>query len=180
MKNQKSFYRSFSIFIIAFCLFNTLLIAQENTYNQKSEFWSHVHFGGGIGLSFSDNYFSAGLAPSAIYRFNPQFALGIGLSGTYSSHKYFYKSTVFGGSIIGLFNPINAIQISAELEENNVNINWNHGTELGNENYWYPSLFLGVGYHSNHVTVGIRYDILYSKTKSIYAEPWMPFIRLYF
>ncbi|MEO8932923.1 MAG: alpha-ketoglutarate decarboxylase [Xanthomarina sp.] len=180
MENLKYFYRNYSVIAMAFCLFTTYLTAQENTYSQKNDFWTHVHFGGGIGLNFSNNYFTVGLAPSAIYRFNPQFALGLGVSGTYSSHKYFYKSTVLGGSIIGLFNPLPDIQISAEFEENNVHINWDTRTGLANQNYWYPSLFLGAGYQTCFVTVGIKYDVLYDKKKSTYAEPWMPFIRVYF
>jgi len=180
MKNLKSIFRNYSLFTIAFCLFTSYLMAQENTYNHKSDFWDHVRFGGGIGLSFQNNYFSGTLSPSAIYQFNQQFALGVGLSGTYNSRKDYYKSTILGGSIIGLFNPIREIQISAELEENNVNINWDNRTGLTNENYWYTSLFLGAGYRTKHVTVGIRYDVLYDKEKSTYTDPWMPFIRVYF
>ncbi|HLV39637.1 alpha-ketoglutarate decarboxylase [Xanthomarina sp.] len=180
MKNLESILRNYSLFIIVFCFFTLQLTAQESTYSNKSDFWSHVRFGGGIGLSFGNNFFSGTLAPSAIYQFNQQFALGVGLSGTYNAQKYYYKSTVLGGSIIGLFNPINEVQISAEFEENNVNINWDSRTGLANQNYWYPSLFLGVGYHTRNVTVGIRYDVLYNNKKSTYADPWMPFIRVYF
>lgn len=175
-----SFYRNYSIFLIVLCLFSSHIMAQENAYVQKSDFWNHVRFGGGIGLSFGNEFFSGTLAPSAIYQFNDKFALGVGLSGTYNSQKYFYKSTILGGSIIGLFNPINEIQISAEFEENSVNIDWDQRTGFANENYWYPSLFLGVGYHTKHVTLGIRYDVLYDRNKSTYADPWMPFIRVYF
>ncbi|MCX7548438.1 alpha-ketoglutarate decarboxylase [Xanthomarina sp. F1114] len=180
MKNLKSFYRNYTIFIIVFCLFSAQMMAQENTYNQKSDFWNHVRFGGGIGLSFGNEFFSGTLAPSAIYQFNDQFALGLALSGTYNSQKYYYKSTILGGSIIVLFNPINEIQISAEFEENNVNINWDNRLGFANENYWYPSLFLGAGYRTRYVTIGIRYDVLYDNKKSTYADPWMPFIRIYF
>lgn len=89
--------------------------------NQDSpDFWNHVRFGGGVGISFGDGFFSGTLAPSAIYEFNDQFALGLGLNGTYNKQKNFYQSTVFGGSILGFFNPIEEIQLSAEFEELNV------------------------------------------------------------
>jgi hypothetical protein len=72
-------------------------------------FWDKVRFGGGIGLGFGDGFFSGTLAPSAVYEFNNTFALGVGFNGTYNTKKEFYKSTVLGGSLIGLFNPVDAI-----------------------------------------------------------------------
>jgi len=169
-----------SMLILLICLFSVSLFAQDSNYNQKNDFWNHVRFGGGIGLSFGNHFFSGTLAPNAIYQFNQQFALGAGLSGTYNSQKYYYKSTIIGGSIIGLYNPVNEIQISAEFEENNVSIDWDNRTGFANENYWYPSLFLGVGYHARNLTIGIRFDVLYDNSKSTYADPWMPFVRVYF
>lgn len=131
-------------------------------------------------MSFGDGFFSGTLAPSAIYEFNEQFALGVGLNGTYNKRKDLYKSTVFGGSLIGLFNPIPEIQLSAEFEELNVSRNWDDRYARPNENYWYPALFLGLGYRSHNVSVGIRYDVLYDEGKSIYGDAWVPFVRVYF
>ncbi|RYH73477.1 alpha-ketoglutarate decarboxylase [Flavobacteriaceae bacterium 144Ye] len=162
------------LILISVC-FNTVN-AQENT----SDFWNHVRFGGGVGLSFGDGFFSGTLAPSAIYEFNNQFALGLGLNGTYNSRKNFYKSTIFGGSLIGLFQPINEIQLSAEFEELNVSRKWEDNLGIEDQNYWYPALFIGAGYRTQNVTFGIRYDVLYDEDKSIYADPWIPFVRFYF
>lgn len=153
-----------------------LSVGQED----EDSFWKHVRFGGGLGLSFGDGFFSGTLAPSAIYEFNPQFALGVGLNGTYASRKDYYKATIFGGSVIGLYNPINELQLSAEFEELNVNRKWEFEDGDVTDNYWYPALFLGAGYRSRHVTFGIRYDVLYDDDKSIYANAWMPFVRVYF
>ncbi|MCK7589233.1 alpha-ketoglutarate decarboxylase [Subsaxibacter sp. CAU 1640] len=166
--------------IFAFLVISTSLTFSQNTRSDSNEFWKHVRFGGGIGLSFGDGFFSGTLAPSAIYEFNPQFALGIGLNGTYNSRKNFFKSTIFGGSLIALFNPIQEIQLSAELEELNVQRNWEDATGIADENYWYPALFMGVGYRTQNVAFGIRYDVLYDRDKSIYADPWAPFVRVYF
>ena len=154
--------------------------AQLQTSQSSSDFWNHVRFGGGIGFSIGDGFFSGTLAPSAIYEFNNQFALGVGINGTYNTQKKIYKSTVLGGSLIGLFNPIPEIQLSAEFEELNVTRNWDERLAIGNENYWYPALFVGAGFRSHNVALGIRYDVLYDKTKSIYAEAWAPFVRVYF
>ena len=169
--------KKMKVFVFIFCLFPLMLIAQNNTQN---DFWNHVRFGGGIGLSFGDGFFSGTLAPSAIYQFNQKVAFGVGLSGTYNTSKDFYKSTIIGASVIGLFNPINGVQLSAEFEELSVSRNWDTRTGFEDENFWYPALYFGVGYRSNNVTLGIRYDVLYDKYKSIYADPWMPFVRVYF
>ncbi|MGC1632404.1 MAG: hypothetical protein WA749_09870 [Gelidibacter sp.] len=82
--------------------------------------------------------------------------------------------------MIGLFNPIPEIQLSAEFEELNVSRNWDDRLAIPNENYWYPALFVGAGFRSHNVAVGIRYDVLYDKAKSIYAKAWAPFVRVYF
>ncbi len=167
------------IILCLMCLFSFGLNAQE-VIKQPNEFWSHVQFGGGIGLGFGDGYFSGTLAPSAIYRLNNYVALGVGLSGSYNTEKNYYKSSIIGGSILGLFNPIPELQLSIEFEENNVNVDWDSRTGLRDENYWYPSLFLGAGYSTRNVTMGIRYDVLYNSSKSTYLDPWMPFVRVYF
>jgi len=67
----------------------------QNSNSATNEFWQNVRFGGGIGLSFGDGFFSGTLAPSAIYEFNNQFALGIGLNGTYAKRKYIYINLRF-------------------------------------------------------------------------------------
>ncbi|MEO6348455.1 MAG: alpha-ketoglutarate decarboxylase [Aquaticitalea sp.] len=162
-------------------LFVTMVSSALFAQNEHSkDFWNHVHYGGGIGLSFGDGFFSGTLAPSAIYEFNEQFAFGVGLNGTYNSLKNTYKSTVFGGSLIGLFSPIQEIQLSAEFEELNVSRNWEDRLNIENQNYWYPALFIGSAYRAQNVAIGIRYDVLYDKEKSIYAEAWAPFVRVYF
>lgn len=165
---------SLIIIILSFCYQNSK--AQE----VKSDFWNHVRFGGGLGLNFGDGFFSATIAPSGIYEFDENFSLGIGLNATFNSLKNTYKSTILGGSLIGLFNPIQDIQISAEFEQLNVNRRYNVNLNTTDENYWIPALYLGAGYRNGNVTFGIRYDVLYDTEKSIYADPWAPFVRFYF
>lgn len=180
MKQYRLFTKKNSLLIGFFSLFITSVYAQNNT----DSFWSHVRFGGALGISFSGDYFSGTLAPSAIYQFNPQFAMGVSLNGTYSSRKDFYNSTILGGSVIGLFNPIPAIQLSAEFEQLNVNRKWEDRLAIADENYWYPALFVGAGYTIStgrvSTAIGVRYDVLYDEDKSIYGSSWMPFFRIYF
>ena len=144
-----------------------------------NDFWSHVRFGGGIGLSFGNGFFSGTLAPSAIYQFNSKFATGVGLNFTYNEEDNFYKSTILGASVLGLYNPIPELQLSTEFEQLNVSRNF-ESSLFEDDNFWYPALFLGAGYGSRNVTFGIRYDVLYDRDKSIYADPWVPFVRVFF
>ncbi|MBJ6366696.1 alpha-ketoglutarate decarboxylase [Snuella sp. CAU 1569] len=133
-----------------------------------------------MGLSFGDGYFGGTLAPSVIYEYNNNIALGIGLNGTINNQKDVYKSTILGGSLIGLFTPINSIQLSTEFEQLKVTRKYESHLNLSNDSYWVPALFFGLGYRNGNVTFGIRYDILYNSNKSIYLDPWTPFVRFYF
>ncbi|PKQ44716.1 alpha-ketoglutarate decarboxylase [Confluentibacter flavum] len=174
--NKKIIIHKKAAFIILFFLgFNNLVQSQ-----QSNDFWNHVRFGGGIGLGFGDGFFSGTLAPSAIYEFNETVALGLGLNGTINNRKGFYKSTIYGGSLIGLVNVIPQLQFSSEFEKLRVNRKYDASFNLPDDNYWSPALFLGLGYRNGNVTFGIRYDVLYDEKKSIYADPWMPFVRFYF
>ncbi|WP_040756955.1 hypothetical protein [Winogradskyella psychrotolerans] len=181
MTNLKHFHKP-KIVLCTFlvCFFTLFSFAQKST-TYKSNFWSQVEYGGGIGLNFGNGFFSGSLAPNALYRFNPYVATGIGANFSYSSQKDVFKSTVLGGSLIGLFNPYREIQISTEFEQLHVSRKFDdrYVTNL-DENYWYPALFLGAGYTNGNVTIGIRYDVLYDKDKSIYTEAWMPFVRFIF
>jgi len=164
--------------------------AELQAQEAPSTFWQNVRFGGGVGLSFGNGFFSGTLAPSAIYDFNDQFSAGVGLNGTYNKLKatdqnFGYESTIFGGSLLTLFNVIPEIQLSGEFEQLYVTRKYDVGSintfvPVEDDKYWYPALFLGAGYRTNNVTVGIRYDVLYDEQQSIYANAWAPFFRVYF
>jgi hypothetical protein len=179
---KKNSYETVSkcILIAFITLISNTLLAQQQTITPKSSgnFWKNVQFGGGIGLGFGSDFTDISLAPSAIYNFNEYVALGIGAQYTYLKQKNYYASHLYGGSIIGLFNPIQAIQLSAELEELRVNINLD-GSNSNSQDYWNTGLFLGAGYRSGNATIGARYNVL-NDTNDIYGSAFMPFIRVYF
>lgn len=151
-------------------------INSQNLNPQKrTSFIDNVRFGGGIGLSFGNDFFSGTLAPFALYEINPYIMTGVGLNTTYSSFNN-NELFVYGGSLIAIASPTQELQFSAEFEQLRVNRKFNNGTEQ--DNYWYPALFLGVGYTSGQFTIGIRYDVLYDSDKSIYANAYMPFVRV--
>ncbi|MCJ7465886.1 MAG: alpha-ketoglutarate decarboxylase [Maribacter sp.] len=150
----------------------------QNIYN-STDFWRNVRFGGGIGLGFTKGGFNATLSPSAIYLFNNQFATGPGLSFSYAKFSN-DKLLAYGGSWISLYNPFKFLQVSADFEELRINRTYDDGTLRLENNYWSPALFLGIGFVNQNFTVGVRYDALYDHNKSIYANAWMPFVRVYF
>jgi len=169
---------------LLFTLFFSIIVNAQETETVKapkikSEFWTKVRFGGGLGLNFGNSYTNIGISPSAVYQFNDQLAGGIGLNGNYSSKKNDFDATVLGASVITLFNPIREMQLSVEFEQNNIN----YKDKISNldTNYWTPALFLGAGYSlGDFGAIGMRYDVLYSDRKSVYGTAFIPFVRVFF
>ena len=146
----------------------------------QNQFWENVRYGGSLGLGFGSNSFNFQAAPSAIYDVNPYYSTGMGLQLNYAKfgdNKFFG----YGATWMNFFNPIPMIQLSTELEQWRVNLS-NDSPLVGTleENYWLTSLFLGAGYTQGNITFGIRYDVLFDDQRSIYADPWIPFVRVYF
>lgn len=181
MKKQQIQYFVKTIFISIAMLSFSEVYSQIPPQNEKpANFWKNVRFGGGIGLGFGNGFFSGTLAPSAIYQFNPQFAVGVGLSGTYNKRKNRYSTTILGGRVMTFYNIIPEIQLSAEFEELHVNRKWEMDGANVTDHYWHPALFLGAGFRTRNVTIGVRYNVLYDKNKSIYGQAYAPFVRVYF
>ena len=169
----------------ALCLFFILSFINMKAQNDPApvapNFWDKVQFGGGLGLGFGSGYTDITVAPSGIYNFNNHVALGVGLQGSYVSTKNLFSSAIYGGSIIGLFNPINEIQLSAELEQVKVNSTIKQqGFPDVKDNFWNTGLFLGAGYRAGNVTVGARYNVLFKENNFVYSDAFMPFVRVFF
>lgn len=164
-------------FAIVLCLSGLSVFSQQDYSNSFS--WDQMRYGGRVSFQFSSNITSITLAPAAIYQFNDQIAAGGTVSFGYTdfknsgSHLYNY-----GASILGIYTPIHQVQLSAELEQ--VFVNQKYDQFFEDYNYNYQALFLGVGYRMKNVIVGIRYDVLYNKDKNLYAEPYAPFIQVFF
>lgn len=150
----------------------------------SNDFWSKVRFGGSIGMAFGSDYTDITLAPGALYEVNQYYGVGLSLQGSYVSQDHVYESWLYGGSIINVFNPIPQIQLSAELEQLRVNLDYDEEyTEfygVPDRDFWNTALYLGLGYRTPHVTVGIRYNVLFDEDDYVYSQAWMPFVRVYF
>ncbi len=166
---------------LLFFLFFMFMFGTAMAQNQgpRSDFWNRVRFGGGIGLGFTNGGFNGSIAPSAIYQVSDQFATGISLNFNYAKFND-SQFLAYGGSVLALYNPIPFLQLSAEAEQLRINRDLETIAGTLEDDYWSPALFLGIGYTNQFATIGIRYDILYDDQKSIYANAWMPFVRVYF
>lgn len=169
-----------SLFIFCFSSFAQDSTAVEKTELVKNEFWKKVSFGGGLGLNLGNNGTSVSVSPSAVYRVNNYFSAGIGLQGSYVSFRDSYKSYIYGGSLIGLVNPVEALQLSVELEQLRVNTTFESQLAMPSRDSWNTALFLGAGYSTNNITLGVRYNVLFNKNDNVYGEAFMPFVRVFF
>ncbi|MCK0155620.1 alpha-ketoglutarate decarboxylase [Cellulophaga sp. F20128] len=178
MKRKRPTFSTLLVFSFLLISFTHATISAQSQ-NTSSDFWNNVRFGGGFGLGFGNNTFNAALSPNAIYQVNDQFAIGAGLNFNYSKFRD-SKLIAYGASALTYYNIIPAIQLSAEFEQLRINRKFEFDGANIEDNYWNPALFLGLGYTSRNITVGVRYDVLYSEGKSIYSDAFMPFVRVYF
>lgn len=177
-KHHLSIFSPFLIFILLFS-FQHLSAQQDSiTAPPQNNFWDKVQFGGGLGLSLGSGYTDITISPSAIYRINPIVAVGTSLQFGYVAAKNDYSSIIYGASLITLVNPIPQIQLSFELEEINVNTDYKYYGY--SDSFWNTALYVGAGYQTGNVTIGVRYDVLFNENRSYYSDAFMPFVRVYF
>ncbi len=165
------FYKKFLLIILFFLI---SFAGQAQKKDKKFQFF------GGFGLSINTEFFSVSLQPGVLYNFSPKFKLGTALQYAYakSNSNYYgvnYSRNMYGGNAMALFYPIDELEISGEYELLHINEIYNSV----HSNYWSPALFGGVGYYAKHFVVGFKLNFLFSD-KSIYKDPLIPFVRIYF
>lgn len=170
------------LMILAFFCYENVIAQYQQEPQPKSAFWQNVQFGGGLGLSFGSGYTDISIAPSAIYNVNPYLATGLGLQASYVSSKGYYDSGIYGVSILTFINPIPEIQFSINLNESYVNNHYEayYGQNSYTDSFWNTALFLGAGYRTGNVTVGLAYNVLFDENDNVYGDALMPFVRAYF
>ena len=162
------------------CLLLISTVTTLFSQNENDSFSDHLRYGGSFNVGFGNNYTTLGIAPSVIYDFYNGFSVGMSLSYFHTKDKEFdISSNVYGGSVIALYNAFNTIQLSAELEESNVNYSGRFIPEELNS-YWVTGLYLGVAYATRNFSFGLRYDVLHDDRKSIYGSAISPVVRVYF
>ncbi len=157
-------------------------ITQKKAPYQKS--WS---FGGNLGLSFWNGGTDILLAPKAYYNVSPMFMTGFGITYIYSSAEddfAKYSQNSFGASVLGAFRPIPFLQLSAEYEglqtNGNSTIKFPEDRDENNYSFWNNAIYLGASFVSRNVSFGVRYDVLYDSSRSVYSSAWSPVIGFYF
>jgi hypothetical protein len=181
MKKNSVIYLTFLVAIV-FLFGNKFEIYAQETkeINTKSDFLNRLQFGGGLGLGIGNGYADIMVAPSAIYNFNSYVSAGLGVQYNYVKQRDLYKANMYGGSVIALFNPLEELQISTELEQLRVNRTFNDSFGNNSQDFWNTALFLGAGYRNENITFGVRYNVLHRDRDNIYADAFMPFVRIYF
>lgn len=171
MNNSKLNKSTLIILFIGILYANLALAQNSNVFSER------IHFGGSLGLSIGNGFTNIMVAPSIIYDVNQYFSTGVGLQGSYVKWQNNFESYIYGASLIGLFNPIEVIQLSAELEQLRVNTTYSDNFK---DNFWNTALFVGAGYRTNNVTIGVRYNVLFKESNNVYNEAFMPFLRVFF
>ena len=169
--------------VLSFLFSGTYTVfAQQTTTPIKSDFWSKVRFGGGLGLNFGRNNTNITIAPSALYQPNEYVAFGPGLNYTYQKFGDF-RTTLVGASAIIITNPLDFLQLSGEFEQLRVFQSVSGQPDIPNS--WNTALFIGAGYRLNIGgnslgAIGVRYNVLFDNNDTVYADAWQPFVRVYF
>lgn len=154
----------------------TTTIAQE----EDTRFLDRVRFGGGIGFNAGTNFLAFNISPTAVYQFNEYLSAGPSLIYSYQSSNSF-KTSLYGGSVIVLANPFRELQLSAEIEQLRVNQTIERvGLADFENNTWNTAFFVGGGYNTGNVIVGVRYNLLFNDEDAIYTQAWAPFVRVFF
>lgn len=169
-----------SALLVLFFTFSTTVFSQNQTQptTDTPSFWSKVQFGGGFGLGIGSGFTNILVAPSAVYPVNKYFSAGLGLQYSYLDQRGFYTSSQYGASVIGLINPIEEIQLSVELEQLRVNVDFANSNF--SDDFWNTGLFLGAGYRAGNVTIGARYNVLFDNDRNVYGDAFLPFVRVFF
>ncbi|MFK6999623.1 hypothetical protein [Flavobacterium oreochromis] len=170
-----------NVFFFSFFLFSSTFQAQDSTSSSNvSDFWDHVRFGGGVGFSMGNSFTNISVSPTMYYNFDDQTSIGVGLNTSYIKNSGKFTSFVYGLTGSVLYNPVESLQFSADVEQLRVNLDYNTNLGQRSDDFWNTALFLGVGYSVNNITGGIRYNLLFRDTDRLYTSAWMPFIRIVF
>ena len=186
MKLNAKLLKTF-FYVLIFSNSAVVFSQQDNIPKTKSLFWKNVQFGGGVGLAVGNGFTNISLSPTGYYNFDKTFSVGVGVTGSYVAQEQNpsnfnsigYKSTIFGGSLIGLVHPIEEIQLSAEIEQLKVNRNFD-GDFLYDDTFCNTALFIGAGYRAQNITIGVKYNVLFKENNHVYPQSWFPFVRVMF
>ncbi|WP_258929627.1 hypothetical protein [Flavobacterium davisii] len=162
-------------------MFSSINQAQNlETNSSVNRFWDRVRFGGGLGLSIGNNYTNVSVSPVMYYNFDDKTGVGVGLTSSYVKNSGNFTSFIYGITGSVLYSPAEYLQLSADIEQLRVNLDYTTALNRRSNDFWNTALFLGGGYRMNHVTMGLRYNLLFKNSNDLYTSAWMPFVRVVF
>lgn len=159
-------------------IFSVAIFAQDEGEGEQQKGFdrSRLFVGGNFGMSFG-SYTWVNLSPQVGYRFNKNFAAGIGINAQYSQLKYYSGDEVIardeygiaGMNVFGRLYPIP--QLFAQLQPE-LNYIWGSYKEYYSDNKSsldgtiLPSLLVGAGAllpmgRNGGMTLMLQYDLLY-------------------
>lgn len=150
----------------------------QRVEQQRPAYPRHWSFGGFFSMSFWNGGTDILVAPKAYYHLSPKFLTGFGVTYIYSDSNdalFGYHSNSIGGSVMAGVRPVPMLQLSAEYE----GLNTTRGGAFA-DTYWNNALYLGASFVTGHVSFGLRYDVLYDSSRSVFGSAWTPVIGFYF
>lgn len=158
-----------------------LLIAQYQPtiyQTETSSFFGDVKFGGGFALGFSNQYTSVGISPMMYKPINKYLMGGVGFQYNYMHSKNSYVANSYGYNLVGIARPINELELSLEWEQLHTSIHYKDNLG-GSDTFMNNALFIGGGYVTQNVALGIKYNLLHNQNK-LYTTAYMPYVRVMF
>jgi hypothetical protein len=142
---------------------------------------NRFYYGGGIGASFSSNYWAVSLRPMFGYKLTQKFSLGMEIMYEYVSDSRYhntYNYSNYGGSVFARYRVIPSLYFHAEY----ATYNYDYYTAYNNgEREWIPFLLVGAGYsqrigRNTYTYAQVLWDVL-QDDRSPYrsGEPWVTF-----
>ena len=139
---------------------------------------SPVRMYGGFGLGISNNGFYMDVQPGLLFRIRPGFYMGANLQLTYQSYRNFGNRAhffVYGADALAMYLPWRFLELSIDYQY--LFVRRKVGSAISR--WEVPAFYLGAGYRTQNVAIGVRYDILYNPSRSIYPSAFTPYIRIY-
>ncbi len=164
-RNKLKHFFNYCVFI----WFVNLKFMHNKYRNRNKSFWNNVQFGGGLGLGLVMDILILWLRQVLFITLIEYVSAGLGVQYNYVKQRDLYKANMYGGSVVALFNPIEELQISTELEQLRVNRTFNDSFGSDSQDFWNTALFVGAGYRNENVTIGIRYNVLIKTETKIYT-----------
>jgi hypothetical protein len=194
---MKKKYLIICLFLVS--LFSFAVHAQDDDYSREKDkpekpkkekdkktfedFGDRIVIGGGLGLQLGTQTYIE-VSPKFGYRLTERALAGVGLSYIYYSENLGMqgklKTSIYGGSIFGSYEPIENLFGWVEYEM----LNFEYFNQLNEKTRkWIDSPFIGIGYRqpisdNGFIQLTFLYNLNY-RSLSPYSSPWVPRISIF-